>query len=337
MSNIKGYPKILPASGKFADYIVGNHCEITEKVDGSQFAFGKDYKGKLHMRSKGALIAFDEDNVQQMFRPAVDYVLSIADSLPFDTVYYGETLSKPKHNSLQYDRIPKNHIALYGVTDFEQTFCKARNWADLNEWARSIDVEPVALLFEGTISNLEEIKKFLGTSALGGQPAEGVVIKNYAATGNFFGGFQPLVAMKYVTEAFKEVHSSNPEYSPNKSKTENLMERYRSPARWHKAVQHLTEKGEIQSSPRDIGPLLKELNRDLEVECEQEIKDALWEIYRKDFLRTATRGFPEWYKQQLLKAEPDPNLRYSHEGGEDMREIAPNDLSCVALACSSFG
>lgn len=66
------------------------------------------------------------------------------------------------------------------------------------------------------------------------------------------------------------------------------------------AMNVMRERGELQSAPQDIGNLLREVQTDIEAECEEEIKGRLYAWARKSILRTATRGLPEWYKQQLL-------------------------------------
>ena len=37
------------------------------------------------------------------------------------------------------------------------------------------------------------------------------------------------------------------------------------------------------------------------IEETENIKEDLWKLFRKDFLRRATRGFPKWYKKKLLE------------------------------------
>lgn len=68
--------------------------EITEKLDGSQFCFGKDEEGTLHFRSKGAII--DGAAPPDMFRNAVLHVHSVAHRIAPNTAYYAEVLNKPR-------------------------------------------------------------------------------------------------------------------------------------------------------------------------------------------------------------------------------------------------
>src|ERR1051325_8872762 len=110
------FPKILHiGDGQIADLFDGP-VEITEKVDGSQLGFGKE-NGRLFVRSKGK--EQDLDNPDKMFVQAVEYVKTIEDIIPDNHTFYGEYLQKPKHNTLAYDRIPKNHIALFGAYNYE--------------------------------------------------------------------------------------------------------------------------------------------------------------------------------------------------------------------------
>lgn len=84
---------------------------------------------------------------------------------------------------------------------------------------------------------------------------------------------------------------------------ERLSEKYRTPARWAKAVQRLKEQGKIQDQPQDIGLILKEVWPDIESECKEEIMEFLWNWASSHIRRGVTRGMPEWYKEQLMKKQ----------------------------------
>ena len=55
----------------------------------------------------------------------------------------------------------------------------------------------------------------------------------------------------------------------------------------------------LVGEPKDIGVLMRELNRDFE-EHVDEIKNLLYANFRKDIIRVANRGFAEWYKKKLI-------------------------------------
>ena len=82
-----------------------------------------------------------------------------------------------------------------------------------------------------------------------------------------------------------------------------LGQDYCTEARWQKAVQHLRDDGELENSPRDIGRLIKEIPNDIKKECEEEIKEKLFKWAWPKMARATHRGFPEWYKEQLLKSQ----------------------------------
>ena len=104
-----------------------------------------------------------------------------------------------------------------------------------------------------------------------------------------------------MSEAFKEKHQSWGKENTGKGKWETFKESFRTEARWNKAVQHLRDNGELENAPRDIGVLIKEVHRDIQEEEMDEIKKFLWDELGKDLLRKSTAGFPEWYKEKLLK------------------------------------
>ncbi len=137
------------------------------------------------------------------------------------------------------------------------------------------------------------------TSCLGGVLIEGMVFKNYYQ----FGADKKVLLAKYVSEDFKEIHkkewrTQNPSTSDIK---ENIADQLISDARWHKAIQHLQENGTLDNSPKDIGMLMKEIVNDVKLECEDFIKDRLFEWAWKDISRKVVRGFPQWYKDRLIK------------------------------------
>lgn len=220
--------------------------------------------------------------------------------------YHGETLANPRHNTLAYDRTPKNHIALYGVTkeDGQQitSRCDDTDFSSLKGVAHELDVDVVPELFYGVVDPndiQERLQDWLNQfSYLGKEYIEGVVIKNYAKE-QFVGGLLlPLMQAKFVSERFKERHKvAWP--TNNKSPLISIGEIVRTEARWKKAIQKLEENGTREGTPRDIGGLMKILMTDLEEEDKEELKEKLWTAFNKDIKRSATRNFPEAYKFYL--------------------------------------
>src|SRR3990167_136998 len=101
------YPSIWNIGHRNIKEIFQDTVLIEEKVDGSQFSFGM-FEGELKCRSKGSHL--NSDYPEKMFSIAVQNVKTL--DLKNGWTYRGEYLRVPKHNSLAYDRIPKNNIVL---------------------------------------------------------------------------------------------------------------------------------------------------------------------------------------------------------------------------------
>lgn len=305
MSKTAAFPKILHIGDKQILDLFETEVEITEKIDGSQFGFGKTPEGELIMRSKGREI--DLEVADKLFLPAITYVTSIADKIPNGWLFYGETLHAPRHSTLAYDRVPRNHIALFAVYEVEPRVF--HNYDSIVEWSKTLDVDAVPILFRGETSAANVLEMVKDTpSYLGGANVEGIVVKAYKPW--MFLGQIPLTVMsgKYVTEEFKEVHSKDwSKLNTGKGKFDVLKENYRTEARWRKAVMHLKERGELTGTPKDIGALIKETRVDIETEEKENIKDVLWNIYKEDILKYSVFGLAQWYKTKLVEGEINGN------------------------------
>lgn len=297
---IPAFPKIFTLGHRATENIFNGPVEITEKIDGSQFSFGK-INGELIIRSKSVRIM--PETCDSMFKLGVEYVLSIQDKLKTDVVYHGEYLRTPNHNTLTYGRVPENHFMLFGARDINLDRFVYK-WETLAEFAEEILCEPIPLICKTELdySNYYDfcIRCLNTQSELDGTLIEGIVVKNYAHDMLIGEQYIPITCGKFVSESFKEKHkvswsSSNP---GNMQKLANAIS---TEPRWEKAVQTLRDRGELAADVKDIGPLLKCLNQDVIEEEIDEIKDMLWGIFRKEVLRHVSRGLPDWYKKKLLK------------------------------------
>lgn len=296
---LTAYTKIFALGQSYISHIFDDEVEITEKIDGSQIVFGL-VQGELHIRSKGGYIHdYLTRKENDLFYPAIQHIISIKGSLADGYIYYGETLKKPKHNVLAYDSVPKGHIALYGAQDDRGYFLE---YSVLEKEAKELRIDIVPILYKGKATPEMILNMMDRVSILGGQKIEGVVVKNYNKPTVIGGHVSPITVGKYVSEAFKEVHSSSwKEEHTGKGKWDLYKQNFRTPARWNKAIQHLTEKGELTSSPKDIGYLIKEVKEDISQEEKENIKDFLWKEFGDEVLRESVKGLPEWYKEKLLK------------------------------------
>lgn len=293
---LHSYPKIYNLGHPAIAELFSDSVIVEEKIDGSQFSFGL-HSDKLFCRSRKIDLVLD--GPLGMFEEAVGAVKKIADQLPEGYTFRGEYLKKPKHNGLAYDRIPQNHIMIFDIERDNQDFMK---YLDKFALAKELGFECVPLLFSGVLTEPSKILHLMNrTSVLGGQLIEGLVFKNDKR----FGRDGKVLRGKHVSEEFKEVQRKEwkKDNKAGKDILQLIGEQYKTEARWNKAIQHLKERNELENSPKDIGILLKEVNRDIEEECAEEIKDKLYKWARKDILRMTIRGLPEWYKQKLLEKQ----------------------------------
>jgi hypothetical protein len=298
---INSYPSIYNfGHAAIADLLKGPVI-VEEKVDGSQFSFGLDADGHPQCRSKGSQINMLAP--EGMFEKAVATVNELAPLLRRGYSYRGEYLRSPKHNALCYDRVPAKHIVLFDVnTGLEQYMSPEKK----REAASELGLECVPELFRGMVASLDQFRQLLDTPYfLGGQKVEGVVVKPLAY--DQFGKDKKCLMGKFVSEAFREVHAASWD-KEHKTKSsgdviDELASKYGTCARWHKALIHLKESGAVESSPRDIGALMKEVPEDVLKECSDELRDHLFDWAWPQLRRRLTRGLPEWYKEELLKSQ----------------------------------
>lgn len=297
---------------------------VEEKMDGSQFSFGS-FDGELRCRSKGAII--QPEDPPSLFRKAVETVISLHEKgmLLNGCTYRAEAICSPKHNVLQYNRIPTGGLILFDVSPAAHSY--------LSPESKRIEADRLGLEVVPTFTvtdrlTLQDIEDFLKKeSCLGGPLVEGVVIKPYNY--DIFGKDKKVLLGKYVSEAFKEVHRNewNTLHGPEKtghSLIQMIGADLRTYPRWEKAIQRLREADVLTHSPKDIGPLMKEVSQDLDKEMYDVIAEALMKRFWKDIKRYAVRGLPEWYKERLLaeafapKTTEDPNdphdenIRFGH-------------------------
>lgn len=298
------YPTIYALGHRAIAGIFDAPVLVEEKIDGSQFSFGV-FDGELRCRSKGAQICLESP--EKMFAQAIRVMGDLRERLHPGWTYRAEYLLQPKHGTLAYQRIPSQHLIIFDISPSLEAYLPYQE--KLVE-AHRLGLEVVPMIYEGMVTDPDMFKAMLETvSILGGQKIEGVVVKNYA----LFTAEKKVAIGKYVSESFKEIHAGEWRKSnPNPGDiVHTLIARYRTPARWTKAVQHLRDAGNLEESPRDIGALMREVPLDVERECAEDISAALWEWAWPKLRRGLTDGLPDWYKQRLLEQA------FSGVGGRD--------------------
>lgn len=295
MRHIHSYPKVYSLGHPAIADLLDGPVVVEEKVDGSQFTFAV-LDGELCLRSKGQDI--HPDAPEAMFVKAVESVREREDALEPGFIYRAEFLQNPKHHTLAYEAVPEGHLLVFDIERAENDFLA---WHEKRDETERIGLacSPRFAVDVSSMAALDEVLE--SESCLGGCLMEGVVIKNYAR----FGRDKKILAGKYVSERFKETHKTEwKQQNPAAGDVvQTLIEAHRTEARWEKAVQHLAERGDLEGADRDIGMLIKEVHRDIDEECREEIAAALVKWALPKVKRGAAGGLPEWYKRRLAERQ----------------------------------
>ena len=294
------YPSIYALGHKVLTNLLDGDVVVQEKADGSQLSFGyfpetPDFPAGYRARSKGAVLHMDAP--EKMFAKACEVIKTLP--LHEGWTYRAEYLQRPKHNVLAYNRTPINHLIVFDINTGHEEYLSP---SEVHEECERIGLERVPNFFQGHLSSIELFRELLDNeSCLGGQKIEGVVIKNYSQ----YGPDKKCLMGKFVSEAFKEIHAAEwKKENPSRGDIiQQLIARYKTPARWHKAVQHLRELGKLEQSPRDIGHLIKETQEDIKKECAEEIAAYLTAHAMPQIMRGVVAGLPEFYKEELLRMQ----------------------------------
>lgn len=299
MNHISSYPSIYAIGHRSIQGIFSSPVVIEEKIDGSQFSMSST-NGVLSCRSKGQQIVVDAP--EKLFAAGVETAKSL--DLHDGWTYRCEYLSKPKHNTLAYSRVPAEHLIVFDVMTAPEVYLSV---PEKQSEAQRIGLEcvpcfayPQIELENGMTASLAETL-LQHDSILGGCKIEGFVVKNY----NVITLEKKIAIAKYVSEAFKEKHQHQWKVS-NPSSGDfitSLTASLKTEARWSKAVQHLRDDGKLVNAPQDIPVLIREVQADVAKDEKEEIKDALFKHFYPQINRGVIAGLPEWYKTQIGVAQ----------------------------------
>jgi len=291
---LRSYPKVWNMGHPAIADLFSGPVIVQEKVDGSQFSFGA-VDGELFTRSRRVEV-FEAAGI---FSGAVTTarLLHEGKNLVDGWIYRAEALQKPKHNTIEYGRVPRGNIVLFDIDRGLEDRVVPEELASI---AGTMNIESVPLLYEGEVESVEFLEGLLDReSFLGGAQIEGVVAKNQHSWGHD----GKMLMGKVVRTDFQEMNRKTHAKRSRVDVVAGLVEMLSNEARYTKAVQRLRDDGSLTGEPKDIGPLIREVQRDIEIEAVETIKSSLYDHFRKDILRGASRGVPAWYKQQLIEQQ----------------------------------
>jgi len=295
-------PKIYTAGVRQNVSIFRGPVVVEEKYDGSQFTFGlvpnaAGDRYDLVARSKS--VQLDPADLG-MFNQAYDTALKlmVENKLIPGWTYCCEYLSKPKHNVLQYARVPAGFLVLYDIRITDYTTARFATPDEKISEAIKLGIEPVKVIATGEYFSFQDAWLTAGSS-LGNGNIEGVVIKNYGQPHDERPNW-PMTA-KVVNAQFKEKMQCKPR-NPKPGAGEivqSIINSLRTEPRWLKAIHHLRDAGQLINDCKDIGPLVKEIQRDVLTEESEWIKAKLFEEFSAEISRGVVNGFAQYYKDIL--------------------------------------
>lgn len=312
------YGKVLNFGHKQLKELLDEPVCVQEKIDGSQFSFWyDDEKDSIRFKSKNTILGCDVGS-NALFDPAISAILemNLDTKRMFDEqiVFRGECVSKLKHNSIKYERTPKNYVIIFDV----EKDGKILSHKEAKKISEEFGFEFVPVYYEGYLKE-EEISKFLNEkSALGNDvPIEGVVVKRIdcnlfihpfrnvtikEASPEELSFFMP-ARMKLVSKEFREMNNANWKIEKKDSMFERIGQKYCSIQRWRKVIQHGLEDNKLTLTPKDIGYLIPKIIEDVIEEEMDNIKEDLYDASIKRIKGYFIKGFPEWYKENARDFE----------------------------------
>ncbi len=305
MSNKLGsYGKIYNLGHRAVRDLLNFPVQVQEKIDGSQFSFGVR-NSVLNMRSKRAVVHVGDEPGQFKLASETVQALFADNMLEEGWTYRGEAVTKPRHNHLVYDRIPVGGIILFDIDRGEEDMADY-DW--LRDEAERLGLEVVPQFGAWVIENVEDLAALCDRkSILGGESnIEGIVIKPIGLIFDTLTG--KTLRAKVVAPEYRETQTTSwKSANPNRNDFINaIVAGLATEARWRKAIQALRDAGELDNSPKDIGPLLKQISQDiLEEEGEAIAAALLKHFWKKNISRGVTRGFPQFYTEYLIGLQFD--------------------------------
>lgn len=296
---LKDFANIYTVGDRETVDLFRGEVTITEKIDGSFFGFGLDDNEKLAFRSRGTTIQPNTEGgifgktVQALIKRE-EIIRKLSENNP-GIIFFGEAVSKPKHNKLVYETCPEGNIVLWGGRINNNLI----EYAVLQGIARELQL-PITQKIDVKLLTVENLKAVIqDTPSMLGGKMEGVVIRSHDYTDIHYG--LPIHA-KLVGAAFRE--KMNDSVKSKKPKLEEIFKSFddvAKEARWQKAIQHLAEENRLSGSLGDIGPLMGELAKDFKNDSNDDVKELLYKIFAPDIIKHIQNGFAQWYKDELTK------------------------------------
>lgn len=283
----KKYMDIQRLQVKYADvFTPGEHVVISEKIDGanSSFTYNKETDSAVAFSRKQEL---SETNTLRGFWNLVQtFSKDVVKTLTEDGryIFFGEYLVS---HTVPYLEPCYQKFYMFDVYDTVDEVWMPHSFT-FNKFnaavSAGLDIKFVPVFFDGKFVSWEDLMLYVGTTALGGEMGEGIVVKSQDRL-NENDPKKPIY-LKIVSEKFSEVHSSKPRktLSPEELKVrEEGKEKVASivtKRRAEKLLEKLVDEGVIPEDwdETNMGAIAKVIGKLMYEDCRKEEEETVLSI-----------------------------------------------------------
>lgn len=142
---------------QFIEKLFSNDVYITEKIDGSRFAFKKENGELVFFKRDGKTpINMVDRTVMSFYESAIEHVESLKlNNIPEGIVFGFEYFANNNPGSIVYDKIPKNGLIL---TDISSGGSAITNIGTLISYSKKLKVSPPPIIHNGKLSGVQKEK-----------------------------------------------------------------------------------------------------------------------------------------------------------------------------------
>ena len=279
---------------------VGDHIQLTTKIDGSNASIALDEYGNLVAFSRKK-----ELNYQDTLRGFWNYVQSL-DKENFkdlgNRVCYGEWLQK--HTVVYYPE-SYNKWYVYDIYDND-----TEQWLPQDEvkaFAESHGLLYVNVLYDGEFISWDHVRSFLNVKTPYGDTAEGLVVKNQSKLNN--PDVRNPFYLKIVNDSFKETQLKNhikkmidPQQEEEKNKADEIANEVVTEARVRKEIFKMIDEGILPEKlqPSDMAVVARNLPKRIYDDVVKEELEHLSDSVGNQFFGKSVNAVAMNYAKKII-------------------------------------
>jgi hypothetical protein len=168
MAGIKHLNEIYEKKGKeFMEKLFSSELTVTENLDGSTFSFEKDFIGNnisFYKKDQDNPITRVDRILMTYYEKPINYIISLPEEtkneIPAGWRFGMTYFPKNKSVSIEYDRIPKNHLVLTHIiikNEFGENVKSVQDKKELEDWAEKLGVDPPPVIFQGRLNDDQKL------------------------------------------------------------------------------------------------------------------------------------------------------------------------------------